>query len=66
MASMAEIARLLSLREADSSALADVFTKYFDCSHTIDDDDDSDDIWDAGNTTLQHSYKPQCLSRLPG
>ena len=59
MASVAEIARLL---KADSSTLADVFTEYFDRSHASDDDDDSEDIRDAGITTLQHGYKPQCLA----
>ena len=58
MASSAEIAQLFNVWDADSSALADVFEDYFyDRSHAS--EDDSDDIQDAGNTTLQHTYKPQ-------
>ena len=50
MASAAEVARLLNLRNCDSSALADVFADYYAADDNASwRDDDADDILDAGN-----------------
>ena len=58
MTSAAKVVRLLNLQDTDRAALAGVAEYFGDHSHTS--DNDRDDIRDAGNTTLQHGYKPKC------